>query len=162
MCPSHRKQSPQGRLSICNALPGDRAYKTQYPYDHRTRLIDQRSLASAGLCVLALTRQAMVGLSDRASRFHPWHVVLRPTQADEFEMPVRCDWISHRPPSRPACRVFFCRWRWWAFVAGAHGGFAKCRRSLRKSASRAHSRHFVAWPCAEKLLTLWRKYSAGL
>jgi hypothetical protein len=30
----------------------------------------------------------MVVLSDKTSRFHPRHVVLKPTQADEFEMPV--------------------------------------------------------------------------
>ena len=35
MCLSHRKQSRQGRSSICNALLSDRAYRKQFPYDHR-------------------------------------------------------------------------------------------------------------------------------
>ena len=43
MCLSRQKQSPQGRLSICNALLSDRAYKKQCPYDHRKPLMDQRS-----------------------------------------------------------------------------------------------------------------------
>ena len=34
--PNAPNPSPQGPLSICNALLGDRAYKTQCPYDHRT------------------------------------------------------------------------------------------------------------------------------
>ena len=40
---SHQKQSPQRRLSICNALLSDRAYKKQCPYDHRKPLMNQRS-----------------------------------------------------------------------------------------------------------------------
>src|SRR4029453_15667565 len=39
----------------------------------------------------------MVVLSDKTARFHPRHIVLKPTQSDEFKMPIRCEWISHRP-----------------------------------------------------------------
>jgi hypothetical protein len=59
---------------------------------------------------------AMVVLSGKTSRFHPRHVVLKPTQADEFEMPVRCEWIKPPASFRPACRVFFCYWWWWALL----------------------------------------------
>jgi len=44
-------------------------------------------------------RQAMAVHSDKASRVHPRRIVLKPTQADEFEMPIRCEWIYHQPPS---------------------------------------------------------------
>jgi hypothetical protein len=64
----------------------------------------------------------MVVLSDKTSRFHPRHVVLKPTQADEFEMPVRCEWISHRPPSD--------RHVGFSFVVGGGGRCCRCSRRL--------------------------------
>jgi hypothetical protein len=62
----------------------------------------------------------MVALSDKTSRFHPRHVVLKPTQADEFEMPVRCEWISHRPlpTGMPGFLLLLLA---VGVVAGAHG-----------------------------------------
>src|ERR1700674_3878050 len=64
----------------------------------------------------------MVVLSDKTSRFHPRHVVLKPTQADEFEMPVRCEWISHRPPSD--------RHVGFSFAVGGGGRCCRCSRRL--------------------------------
>ena len=63
-----------------------------------------------------------IRLSDKTSRFHPRHVVLKPTQADEFEMPVRCEWISHRPPSD--------RHVGFSFVVGGGGRCCRCSRRL--------------------------------
>ena len=63
----------------------------------------------------------MVVLSDKTSRFHLRHVVLKPTQADEFEMPIRCEWISHRPlPTGKS--GFLLMLLVVGVVAGAHGG----------------------------------------
>ena len=67
-------------------------------------------------------RQAMVVLSDKTSRFHPRHVVLKPTEADEFEMPVRCEWISHRTPSD--------RYVGFSFAVGGGGRCCRCSRRL--------------------------------
>ena len=56
------------------------------------------------------------------SRIHPRHVVLKPTEADEFEMPARCEWISHRPPSD--------RHVGFSFVVGGGGRCCRCSRRL--------------------------------
>src|SRR6476660_8710183 len=74
MCPSHQKQSPPGRLSICKALLGD-GYKEQCSYDHRKPLMDEEVKLLRGCAFLVSTRHAVV-VSERASRFHPWHVLI--------------------------------------------------------------------------------------
>ena len=75
MCLSHQKQSPQGRLSICNALLSDRAYKKQDPYAYRRPLMDQRSYDSAGLCVLVLAMVVLPGKLDIAKSVFQVHGV---------------------------------------------------------------------------------------
>ena len=62
----------------------------------------------------------MVVLSDKSSRFRPRHAVLKPTQADEFEMPIKCEWISHRP-LRTGKSGFLLLFVVVDVVAGAHG-----------------------------------------
>src|SRR6478672_3145001 len=115
MCRSHQKQSPQGPSSICDALLGDHAYKKQCPTHGSTKL------SFCGAVRLGLTHQTKVVLSDKTSRFHPRHVVLKPTQADEFEMPVRREWISHRPPAD--------RYVGFSIVVGG-GRCCRCSRRL--------------------------------
>jgi hypothetical protein len=60
----------------------------------------------------------MVVLSDKAARFHPR--LLKPTQSDEFKMPIRCEWISHRP--LPSSKSDFLLLLSVVVRAGAHGG----------------------------------------
>jgi hypothetical protein len=62
----------------------------------------------------------MVVLSDKAARFHPRHIVLKLTQSNEFEMPIRCEWISHRP--LPSSKSDFLLLLSVVVCAGAHGG----------------------------------------
>ena len=58
----------------------------------------------------------------------PRHVVLKPTPADEFEMPATCEWISHWPPSDRHVGFSFCLLLVVGVVAGAHGGSWALRR----------------------------------
>jgi hypothetical protein len=64
----------------------------------------------------------MVVLSDKTARFHPRHIVLKPTQSDEFEMPIRCESISHRPLPITTSEFLLLLSVVVRVVVAAHGG----------------------------------------
>jgi len=112
----------------------------------------------------------MVVLSDKTSRFHPRHVVLKPTQSDEFEMPVRCEWISHRPLPT-GMSGFLLLLVVVGVVAGAHGGswhFLDMATELldvwaeRTSHWRATTSEFSPSIVGRVRLTTWSPYQKPL